>query len=239
MSASLVAVALFFTACPTLASTLHFKTEVYAPYSYRVGKAYRGASIEQLQQLMKDIPVDYTVEIMPWARAYALARHEPMNCLLTTAHTQERHELFKWVEPLMTDRIILVSRSGAGVIAASIPDARQYVVGTQRHDYTQTLLKQLEFQRIDVATAFDATLKKLLAGRIALMPVAARTYRKLKSEGVEIEPQATIAVQQFSIACNRDVPDALIEQMQAALDRLIADGRQMEIFRKYGLEPAE
>lgn len=238
-SVSLIAAALVAIALPAVAQTLHFKTEVYPPYSYREGKEYRGASIEQVQQIMKDVPADYTIEIMPWARAYALAQLETMTCVFTAAHTPERDKLFKWIQPLSVDRVVLVSHAGSGVEAPDIPKARSYVVGTQRNDYTYTLLQQLDFTKIDIASEFDITLKKLLADRIALMPLSQQAYRKLKREGAALDMQTILTEQHFAIACNKDVPDNLVDGMQTALDRLISDGRQAEIFHKYGLEPSE
>jgi polar amino acid transport system substrate-binding protein len=39
----------------------------------------------------------------------------------------------------------------------------------------------------------------------------------------------------MGIACHKDFPSDLQVRMQTALDKLIADGTQKEIFLKYGL----
>jgi polar amino acid transport system substrate-binding protein len=44
--------------------------------------------------------------------------------------------------------------------------------------------------------------------------------------------------QKFSVACNPAFPDALLQQMQAALDKLIENGTQAMILEKYGLKSA-
>jgi polar amino acid transport system substrate-binding protein len=45
-----------------------------------------------------------------------------------------------------------------------------------------------------------------------------------------------LSEQIYSIACNKSVPDADIAKMQAGLDKLIADGTQAALIKKYGLD---
>ena len=237
MAAFLSSLIVLAIAAPAAAQTLHFKTEAYPPYNYREGKEYRGTSVEQLQRLMEDVPASYTLELVPWARAYSAALHEPMNCAFTTAHTPERDSLFKWVEPLLIDRIYLVARRNSDIAVNSLAQAKHFIVGTQRSDHTYTLLWQMHFDRIDLASDVEVTLGKLLGNRIDLMPMSQNTYYKLRREGVGIEAKVKLSEVRYAIACHKDVPDTLIAQIQAALDKLIASGGQAEIFRKYEVEP--
>jgi polar amino acid transport system substrate-binding protein len=101
------------------------------------------------------------------------------------------------------------------------------------------MLKAKEFKRIDLATDFNLTLKKLMLGRIDLMPIAEDYYVKLRRDGTEIEKVLVLSEQIYSLACNKAVPDAEIARMQASLDKLIADGTQKSIFITYGLSPAD
>ena len=67
------------------AQTVAFVTEEYAPFNYRDGKVIKGATVEQVEKVMADIGVDYTLDVMPWARAFSLARTTPMTCVFATA----------------------------------------------------------------------------------------------------------------------------------------------------------
>lgn len=215
------------------AETIHFTTEDYPPYNFREGGEYRGVGYEQTVNLMKDVKADYTIEMMPWARALQLAESEKTHCVFTTAHIAERDKRFKWVEPLAIDRNVVIANKASGIKPRSIEEARQYVVGTQRNDYTQDLLERNAFPKIDLATDLKLTFKKLMSGRIDLMPISEKYYEDLKAEGNAIEALFILSEQKFSIACNIDFPDALLVEMQAGLDKLIADGRQKAIFEKY------
>lgn len=217
------------------AETVHFTTEDYPPFNYRDGKTPVGATVEQVQMLMADLGVGYTIDVMPWARAYNQALTEPMTCVFATAHNDERSKLFKWVQPLLIDRSILIKHGGSKVVAATIDESRKYLVGTWREDYTETILRRKKFPRIDVGSDFKATLKKLMSDRIDLMPISESYFDKLKKEGHAVEKVMVLSQQFMGIACQKDFPGDLQNRMQAALDRLIASGTQKQIFLKYGL----
>ncbi|MBM7049794.1 MULTISPECIES: ABC transporter substrate-binding protein [Rhizobium] len=224
---------------PARAETIHFTTEEYPPFNYRDGKTPVGATVEQVQKVMTDIGVDYTIDVMPWARAYNQALTEPFTCVFATAHNDERDKLFKWVQPLLIDRNILIKHSGSTVTAATIDEAKRYLVGTWRQDYTETVLRRNNFPRIDVGSDFRATLKKLMSDRVDLMPISESYFDKLKKDGNAVEKVTILSQQPMGIACQKDFPDDLRSRMQTALDALIADGTQTRIFLKYGLHLGE
>ncbi|MBP1852608.1 substrate-binding periplasmic protein [Rhizobium halophytocola] len=219
------------------AQTVHFTTEDYPPYNFRADGGISGASYDQIIKVMPKIGIDYTIELMPWARAIALAEAEKDTCVFTTAHIPERNDRFKWIEPLALDRNFMVARKGSGVVANDLETARQFVVGTQRNDYTQAILERNRFPKVDLATNLDLTLKKLLAGRIDLMPMSELYFRQLEAKGEPLEAKFIFSQQTFSIACNIDFPADIQKKMQVALDEMIADGTQEAILARYGLGP--
>lgn len=219
------------------AETVTFTTENYPPFSYQEGDTLKGADIEQVQMMMEAIGMNYTIALLPWARAYMLAQTTPMTCVIGTAHKPDRDKLFKWVEPLLIDRNVLVAREGSGVHAASLEEAKSYTVGTWRGDYTQSILEKNGFQKIDVSSEFTAALKKLMNDRIDLIPISEFSITKLKREGRAIRPMTLLSAQPLGIACQRDFPDSLLRKMQETLDKLISDGTQQALFEKYGIEP--
>ncbi|MFC5757089.1 substrate-binding periplasmic protein [Rhizobium sp. GCM10022189] len=221
-------------AAPASAQTITFVTEEYAPFNYRDGKLIKGATVEQVEKIMADIGVGYTIDVMPWARAFSLARSTPMTCVFATAHNAARDSLFKWVEPLLVDRNILIARQDSDVSAGNLEEAKKYVVGTQRDDYTEVTLKENGFTKLDVASDFNATLRKLLGGRIDMMPISELYFDKLKADQ-PLKMVTVLSSQPMGIACEKNFPDDLLARMQASLDRLIASGEQKQIFLKYGL----
>ncbi|MCJ8519353.1 ABC-type amino acid transport substrate-binding protein [Pseudorhizobium tarimense] len=104
-------------ACLTAATCAHadepliFTTEAYPPFSFREQDGTnRGGGIDQLKAMIEEIGRPYDIQIMPWARAIALAETQPMHCVFAAARTPEREGRFKWVIPLFVNRSILVAR---------------------------------------------------------------------------------------------------------------------------------
>lgn len=218
-----------------IAEPLRLVTEDYPPYAFREAGIIKGTSIDQLDLMMKATGIGHTLEMMPWARAIALAEHEPMHCAVTTAHNAERDPLFKWVEPLLSGRTLLIRKTGADIAPKTIEEARRYLVGTTRGEFTVHLLAEKGFERIDLASDFNLSLKKLMLGRIDMLPIAEEHYAKLRKEGIAVEQVLVISEQKYALACNKSVPDDMIRRLQASLDTLIADGSQVRIFEKYGI----
>jgi polar amino acid transport system substrate-binding protein len=64
---------LIVAACLLLGSVaqaqgIRLVTEEYPPFGFREGGKYKGSSIDQVEILMKQAGLDYTIDMMPWAR---------------------------------------------------------------------------------------------------------------------------------------------------------------------------
>lgn len=220
-----------------LADSLHFVTEEYAPFNYSKDGKITGISVDQMEKVAKAAGIDYTLEIMPWARAFAMAENQPNTCVFTTGYNRERAERFVWVNPLLKDQMVLVKRQGGAHNGLTLAKALELKVGAQRGDFAVEALAILGFKDIDLAADVDITLGKLLSGRIDLMPTSIKTYKKLLKDGVPVEKAMLMDGQIYGLACNKQTPQDLIKGLQAELDKLILNGEQDRIFTAYGLPP--
>lgn len=241
MTMKIPALLLWFLLIPipaALAQTVHFVTEEYAPFNHSEGGRIIGASVEQVEAIAHAAGISYTLEIMPWARAVALAEHQPMHCVFTAAQTRDRHGRFQWVQPLLKDRMVLLKRRGNPIAVRTIGEAVKLRIGAQRDDYSVDLLRERGFTDIDLATDIDITLGKLLSGRIDLMPTSTTTYEALMQAKHPVEPAILMDGQTYGLACHKGMPQDFVHRLQAALDRLILSGDQDRIFAAHGLSLA-
>jgi polar amino acid transport system substrate-binding protein len=218
------------------AETLKLLTEEYPPYNFSENGAVKGASVEQAELMMKALDTEYALEILHWARALSLTENQPWTCVLT-GHDDERDKRFKWVEPLLADRMVMVRKAESGVNPANVEEAKRFTIGTQREDFSANFLKKHNFPKIDLAPDIETTEKKLLSGRIDLMMTSEKTFETMRDQGQPLESVLVLEGKLYGFACNLALPDELIAKMQTQLDALIADGSQDRIYAKYGLRP--
>ncbi len=219
------------------AEPLKLLTEEYPPYNFTSNGVITGASVEQVRLMMKAIDTPFTLEMLPWARAFSRAEGEANTCVFTTGHDDERDKRFKWVEPLLIDRMVMVRKAGSGIDPQTIEAAKRFTIGTQRDDFSYSFLTANDFPKVDLAADMEATLKKLLSNRIDLMMTSEKTFEAMRAQGKDVESALLLGGKRYGLACNLAISDALISKMQGALDALIADGTQDRIVVEYGLRP--
>lgn len=218
---------------PAGAEPLQLLTESYPPYNYQENGVLKGIAVDLVKAVMADAGIEYEMKIQPWARAYGLALNTAGHCVFSTVHTPERDLLFEWVEPLFSTEQYLVRKIGSDVNPANLDDAKRYLVGTQLGDYTEALLKQGGFTRVDLTSEIDLSIKKLIAGRIDLMPMAASMVADLQKKAVPIEPAVIFTTSTDSLACNKKTPPEMLARMRASLKKLTEDGTRAGIFQRY------
>lgn len=232
--AVLIAASFMLPGSPSRADqVLHFTTEQYAPFNFAQGEDIAGLGADQVKEIMRRTQIDYDMTLLPWSRAIGLAGARPMTCVFTTAHTVDRDSRFKWVEPLLVERTLIIRAEGSKVDPATLEAATAFRTGTQTGDYTVELLRNAGFADVDLARDLDLTLKKLLNGRVDLMAVSESFLHRLRKEGVPVEEVAVLHEQVFSIACSPETPDDIVARMQSALTDMINDGTQAEIHARY------
>ena len=81
---------------------LEYLTEEYPPYNYSDPQGQpTGLAVDLLQMIWQHSGVTpQPVRILPWARGYYLLTQKPNVVLFSTARTEAREDLFKWVCPI-------------------------------------------------------------------------------------------------------------------------------------------
>ena len=133
--------------------------------------------------------------------------------------------------------MVLLKRKDGHKGPMTMSEALRLKVGSQRGDFAVEALEDLGFENVDLAADIDVSLRKLLSGRVDLMPTSIKTYKKMVKEGQPVEKAMLMAGQIYGIACHKETPPDLIKRLQAELDGLIVSGMQDRIFTAYGLPP--
>ena len=221
------------------AEPLSVLTEPYPGYSFDDKGEIRGAGADQVHLMFKRAGLPYKMQMLPWARAYQMATRDRNTCIFATNHTEERDKLFKWVEPLGGGSVVLIRRKGdAAVAPKTLEEAKAFTVGVQRGDYAADYLAKKGFPKLDLASDFGLTLKKLLSGRIELAMTSDAAFRAEVKKGQPLEAVMTMPAAIYALACSLDVPDDTVRMLQVELERLVLDGSQDRFYEQYGM-PAQ
>lgn len=214
---------------------LHLLTESSPPASMRVGNKVVGSDTDKVRELMARIGSAYTLELLPWRRAFTRAQQEPDACVFSTTRTPERENLFKWAGPIDEGEWVLLGRADRKYQLRTLEDARNLRIGTYNSDARDEYLRARGFN-VDPAPNDALNGPKLLMNRIDLWSASSKPGSMLlKRNGWErkIVPVLSFNRVQMYLACNTSVPTELIDKMNAAIGAMARDGTIKRIDRKY------
>lgn len=199
------------------------------------GGRLAGIATDKVRAIMERTGIDYSIEILPFKRAYLLARTRTDMCIYSLTRLPEREALFKWVGPIHHSDWTLFGRAGRDYGVKTLEDARKYRIGAFFGDVRGETLAS---QGFTVSTVREriANPRKLLVDRIDLWASSLQMGGNILADNgweTQIVPVLTIKRTELYLACSRAVPDALVAHMNAALEAMEREGVSAQIERKY------
>ena len=223
------------------APRLYLTTEspVYAP---REGEPASGLGTDMVREIMRRADIDYTIDLLPWKRAYTAALERPDACAYSTTRTPERERQFKWIGPIADADWVLMAHADRKFKLRSLEDARPYRIGTYHVDARDQFLRERGFD-VDPASNDQVNPRKLMIGRIDLWAASLglnsrQTLARLGYTG-KVVPVLVFNRIHTYLACNRAVPERLVARMGTALEAMERDGTVARIRRKYDSHGAD
>jgi polar amino acid transport system substrate-binding protein len=214
---------------------LVFTTEESPPFNMMVDGKIMGIAVEKMAEIMNRAKMPYTLDILPWARAYQMALEKPNVCVFSTSRNAEREPKFKWVGPLALNSWMFYALRDANIVMSSLEDARKYKIGTYNGDGRDTFLRNKGVS-VDTAVSDDVNPRKLLAKRIdlwATSPDKASVVLKVNGWSNQIVPVYTFNRVELYLACNLTVRDEVIDKLNVILSGMNNDGSTDKIDQRY------
>lgn len=215
-------------------------TEDLAPYNYQQGRELKGPCneivLEILRRTTKGIPRG--VRVLPWSRAYALARQVPNVALYSTVRSPEREHLFHWVGPIYHDDLVMMRRRGSAVKAANLEEAKKYTIGVMQDYAGEDLLRRNNFPKVHSLPGAPEQMVYMLAhDRVDLwleswpsgMYYAARAG---KPTGW-IEPLFTVAREDLYVAFSLFSDQETIRRWSDTLQSMKEDGTYRKLIDRF------
>lgn len=214
---------------------LRLLTEFSPPVSMQDGRKVIGSGTEKVREIMLRTGTDYTLELLPWRRAFTFAQQSSNVCLFSTTRTPEREAQFKWVGPTDEAEWVFLARSDRNYQLTTLEDARKLRIGTYNGDARDEYLRARGF-KVDSAPNDLINPQKLMLDRIDLWAASLRRGTLVQRNGEwgdKIIPVLTFNRVGVYLACNPGVPTELIDRMNAALQAMGRDGTIKRIDNKY------
>jgi polar amino acid transport system substrate-binding protein len=241
-------IALALASLPVSAQSIDdlvFITEDYPPFNFERDGRRLGIAVDVLEEMLIEAGSKKTradIRVWPWARGYETALKEKNTVLFSTARTDAREHLFKWVGPIMPSRIVLVAKKERAIHIKSADDLRQsaYKIGVVREDIGGQLLANLGVHkdRTVQANSGISVAKMLQADRVDMWAYGAPVIMwNLKELGYPADAYKEVFTltesQHYYYAINKDTDDRLVEKLQSALEQVKAKGRFNAIIARY------
>ncbi len=214
---------------------LYITTEYSPPTSMLEGETVIGSATDKVREAMTRAGVSYSIELLPWKRAYSAALTRPDACVYSTTRTPERERLFKWVGPTDEGEWMLLGRADRNYRLNTLEDARELRIGTYNGDARDAYLRARGF-KVDPAPNDMINPQKLMMNRIDLWAAGFRrgsAVMEANGWANKIVPVLTFNRVKLYLACNPGVPDATIARLNNALEAMDRDGSLRKIDRKY------
>ncbi|RZI31473.1 substrate-binding periplasmic protein [Pseudomonas orientalis] len=223
-------------------TSLVLLTENFPPYNMaKNGKNFardeniEGIAVDIMRETFKRAGISYNLTLrFPWERIYKLALEKPGYGVFVTARLPDREALFKWVGPIGPDDWVLLAKADSKIQLEGLEQARRYRIGAYKGD---AIAQSLDKQGLNpvVALRDQDNAQKLMEGQIDLWatgdPAGRYLARQVGVNGLKTVLRFNSA--QLYLALNKDVPDDVVNKLQAALDELRKEGRIDQIMANY------
>lgn len=197
-----------------------------------------GMVVDLVKEIQKRVGNTDPIQIVPWNNGYTRAQKDPNVVLFSMTRNAERDKMFHWVGPTKESRFALYTLATSKITLKSLEEAKTLkAIGVYLGDIRDQILTKAGFTNLDRAPDNLANIKKLIAGRLDAY-ASSDSNIKVETEkaGIKVSDLKEIAViqrVQIYIAMSLGTPKKVVDDWNAALDKMKADGTFEKIFKKY------
>ncbi|WP_100642500.1 substrate-binding periplasmic protein [Alteromonas facilis] len=134
---------LFFFSTHVVAQTAQWSvvTEDAPPLQFIVDGEVKGVSTRLVNDVLKQANIDADIEVYPWARAFDKALKYKNTLIFSTIRTPERESQFHWIGKIGRFHLSFMGlKQNTAFNIGSTSDAKQFVIGAMRDDFTHQYL---------------------------------------------------------------------------------------------------
>ena len=215
-------------------------TEENPPFNYVENGKLTGLVTDLVTDAMKRANVPYTMEVLPWNRAYMRAQSEKDTCLFATARLDNREKLFLWVGPLANNLWAVYGRGDFAGSVRQLPDLKAYRIGGVVNDAKVEYLKENGVTNIRQAPEDRLNPPRLFlpaedTNRIDLWVTGFYGARDVARTAKVTDLKLVFILREIPLylACSPQTSPATVKALSDAVDRLRAEGVPARVAAEY------
>ncbi|GAB7022621.1 substrate-binding periplasmic protein [Salidesulfovibrio brasiliensis] len=196
-----------------------------------------GIFVDVIEELKRRTGEDASIEVVPWARAYRIAREQPDTLLAPTTRTADREHMFFWLGPIITQKWAIYGLEGRAPLT-SMEEARTLrSIGVVRGDARAEFLRGQGFTNLVEVKAGELNVVKLKARRIEAMVssnigIAGFSFvEDVSASG--IVPLLTLKEVGLYLAFSQGSDPVMVDKWRTALNSMRRDGTFQRIHEKW------
>lgn len=217
---------------------LRLLTEHKPPGTYRNEQGQvAGATVELIRHVQQQLDEPAKIELLPWARAFEIAKTGPNTAVFETIRNASRAPLFKWVGPLKQYKVMLYGR--ADRMLRDPADFIQYRIACEyRRSALVENLIQLGFtteKNLVLTAKHGDCYNMLLRGRVDAVTLSSNNVEAqlalFQKQGVPLIAVLPVTEVKMYLAFSPDVSDERVARWQAALEQSYRDGTMRRLYQ--------
>lgn len=197
---------------------LQLFTEHNPPFSYTDVESgeISGITVTVVKELMRRADISYTLDLVPWKRAYAQTLHQRNTCVFGMNRTAEREAKFLWVSPLFAGPWSFFKRPDSPIELSTLDDIQSYKIVATAGYATAAALKATGHKKTLLATSNERAMQLLFHGRVDLLLVGDMEVPFVAKNAGTVLPTKALHFRDTVVAlgCNLKTNPDLIRELQ-------------------------
>ena len=223
-------------------------TERFPPFSYEEGGVVKGASTEVVRAVMDKAGLRYTIETLPWTRAFDTARHERNTFIYSVARTEDRESQLLWVGKICERRLALYClKERTDLLGHALAELKASTFAVIQGDASADLLRKLGVVERNLHVLRDAgsdlAANHVLEGRSGFATTKSeRMLHAVKGTPLEDRFRQHSVLWEgdgYYLAANPASDLALVGRVREAFGSLAASGALKGLFARALSKPSE
>ena len=233
-------IALFFAAAALDSGALTLLTEENPPFNYSQNGKLTGLVTELVEETVKRANVPYTVEVLPWNRAYGRAQAERDTCLFATARLPNREKQFVWVGPYASNLWAVYGKSDFSGTVRTLADLKPYRIGAVVNDAKVEYLRESGVTNIKMVPDDRQNPPRLMLGKgdanyVDLWVTGYYSAREVMRAAKVSDLKLVFIARDIPLylACSPQTSPAVIKALSDAVDAIRGEGLPAKLAAEY------